>query len=254
MRRIREPIIEPVLHSPSANPFWDKQAGKFARATNPEGGVDISSALAADNVELAWPKIRNELPSTGKVIDFGCGAGGFCESLAKAGYSVVGIDPSLNMINVAIENAQGDITYIQGSHEMLERFQELDALTSTMVLQFLEHPQPVIEKMVLTVKEGGTIVITVVNPDFVKACIAYGEHFFNREGKVQIHFGGDDYADAYVRSAEDYQAMFAQKNCRLEKTIYPPFTPEFIEKYNWTLPSNVSEFMIMVFKKGDHSK
>ena len=55
---------------------WDKIADVFKVV---EG--EAMAALAADNVEIAWPVILKELPKTGNILDFGCGTGGFCQRL-----------------------------------------------------------------------------------------------------------------------------------------------------------------------------
>lgn len=57
------------------------------------------------------------VPSSGKVIELGCGEGHLCRLLAVRGYSVTGIDVSRKAIEWALEKEgeQKKITYIQGN-------------------------------------------------------------------------------------------------------------------------------------------
>jgi 2-polyprenyl-3-methyl-5-hydroxy-6-metoxy-1,4-benzoquinol methylase len=57
------------------------------------------------------------VPSSGKVIELGCGEGHLCRLLAVRGYSVTGIDVSSKAIEWALEKEgdQKNITYVQGN-------------------------------------------------------------------------------------------------------------------------------------------
>ena len=68
----------------------DKEWNELANTFDAEAG----EAFSADNVQIAWPIILNELPSGGSILDFGCGTGSFCRHLVAIGYEVTGIDPS----------------------------------------------------------------------------------------------------------------------------------------------------------------
>jgi len=58
-----------------------------------------------DVMEFLWGKYIEELKNLGvrKVLDIGCGTGGFMQKAKKAGFEVVGIDISKEMINLAKE-------------------------------------------------------------------------------------------------------------------------------------------------------
>ena len=82
---------------------------------------------AADNILIAWPPIvdliEKRFPTRKgcRAVDFGCGAGGFCNKLFKLGFSVTGVDSSKEMIRVARKNSPAEIEYVVGNDEVLNR-------------------------------------------------------------------------------------------------------------------------------------
>lgn len=50
------------------------------------------------------------------IIDIGCGTGALCSALHKRGFDVIGVDPSQDMLNIAIEkDKNGEIYFINGN-------------------------------------------------------------------------------------------------------------------------------------------
>jgi SAM-dependent methyltransferase len=61
---------------------------------------------AADNILIAWPVllrfIAEHAPAGAvRVLDYGCGGGGFAQKLQSLGFRVVGVDSSPAMIDTA---------------------------------------------------------------------------------------------------------------------------------------------------------
>lgn len=248
-------MVEKIPENKTKSP-WDKLATGFN-----VGKEGLGDSHAADNVIIAWPTILENLPRNGKILDFGCGAGAFCRLLGELGYDVAGIDSSAQMLVAAKEHpGDGDkISYLQGSSEEIDKFDSLDAITSTMVLQFIENPEIIAQSMSRSLKEEGKAIITVFNPDFVTNCLERGEEIFSRDeegGQITMRINPESPIDTFVRNEEEYKAIFEEEDLIFVSAQYPPFTEEFVDKYNWSLPFDVPEYMIMVFikKKQNASK
>jgi len=142
---------------------------------------------AADNIVIAWPvvfellaklgpKAKNATKASG--LDFGCGTGGFCNALHQRAFSVTGIDFSKEMVALAQAHSPADIRYQVGGAEALPKMgQKFDAVTSIMVLQFVESLDDVAERFHGVLKPDGIALIVVVNPDFVRRCLDEGVNF-----------------------------------------------------------------------------
>src|SRR3989344_2898206 len=107
--------------SPPQNP-WDLLSKKTFNTHRKDGQIDPA---AADNILIAWPVILKEIsqeypnPKDIKVLDFGCGTGGFCNKLNSLGFNITGIDPSIEMINTARKHSPSSIHYLLGNQRLL---------------------------------------------------------------------------------------------------------------------------------------
>src|SRR5260221_4595858 len=104
-----------------SNP-WDILGQKTFNTQIKEGDID---PRFTDNILIAWPPILELLQAkypaakTITVLDFGCGAGGFCNKLDSLGFQVTGIDPSIGMIKSAKKQSSPAITYILGDQQRI---------------------------------------------------------------------------------------------------------------------------------------
>jgi ubiquinone/menaquinone biosynthesis C-methylase UbiE len=81
------------------------------------------------NLEIDMEKLLSFVPFDAKVLDFGCGYGRNCSTLATAGFSdVIGVDSSLEMINRGnrdnpklhlIHNATNKLSYPDGYFDLI---------------------------------------------------------------------------------------------------------------------------------------
>ncbi len=201
---------------------------------------------SADNVEIAWPVIIGNLPDSGEVIDFGCGTGGFCHYLHELGFSVAGIDNSPGMLDVA-RKLFPQIRFYRSWDKSGCGDGTLDAVTCVMSLQFVQDVEDVLSRISKILKNGGRLIVATFNPDFISEGLKQG-NFFSQENEGLYSFG-DLKIPTYGRSEKEYIRMARERGLTHVRTYYPPFTQEFIEKYSPKYPTNVPEFMIMVFNK-----
>jgi len=124
----------------------------------------------AMNYTLEQPIIRGLLPksliASAKVLDLGCGTGGFARWLIDEGAtSVLGVDPSANMLEVAQESAQPSIEYRQAFVEELELPSgQFDLVVSSLMFHYIEDLRPVVEKIRSWMTTGGALVFSIEHP------------------------------------------------------------------------------------------
>ncbi len=229
---------------------WDNLTSIFNTHTKK---IDKS---AADNIDIAWPAIVRIIdenivkkPNL-RVLDYGCGAGAFCDYLNKKEFIVTGIDFSSSMIDIAKNNTSSQIDYLVGDKNILKKVdKKFDIITSIMVFQFIEDFKSYLNLFHKILEKEGIVVFAVHNPDFIEACVKNNVKFkYLDKSTAQIEFNSETKIKIYIRSEKDYKQLFQDKGFNFTQSNYPKFTNEFIEKYNWTLPT-VPEFLVMGFRK-----
>jgi polyprenyldihydroxybenzoate methyltransferase/3-demethylubiquinol 3-O-methyltransferase len=130
---------------------------------------DFISACRASQTE--------ESPLRGlRYLDVGCGGGIFAESAARMSQveSVTGIDPSSNVLSVAISHARQDpslqneskLNYINTSIEGLPvptaSIEKFDVLSLFEVIEHISDPSSFLESCLPFVKPGGWIVMSTI--------------------------------------------------------------------------------------------
>ena len=126
------------LQQPEAGPTWDERARLpgFAGVLDASDATGVKNAVIDASQKLALRRALPELRGL-EVLDLGCGNGRISKWLRDLGASVIGVDPSQEMIRVARELVLG-IDFRVGDAEALPlpdgRF---DVVVSVTVLQYL---------------------------------------------------------------------------------------------------------------------
>lgn len=81
--------IESRLDTPSTKRYYEEHAESYARET---GSADL---------QHVWPLLTKRLAPESLILDLGCGAGRDLAYFAKAGFRVIGLDYSLNLLRIA---------------------------------------------------------------------------------------------------------------------------------------------------------
>src|ERR1700746_1420117 len=158
------------------------------------------------------------------VIDLGCGTGRFSELLAAHfGVQVIGIDPSLKMLDHARHKpTMGRLVYCQGLAEALPLPDgRADLVFMSMVYHHLTDPSAVVKECHRVLRQGGY------------ACIRNGtresdfphRHFFPLRALI----------DSDLPSRRDIEAVFAVSGFtlvvhRVVTQVTAPNWPSFVEK------------------------
>jgi 2-polyprenyl-3-methyl-5-hydroxy-6-metoxy-1,4-benzoquinol methylase len=140
---------------------FDSQAPRFERAP-----VQSDPAALKELVREA------DLPAGGLVLDAGCGPGLVSAALLDAGFRVVGVDLSREMIERARKRCAphgSRATFLQVSvfDRDLDRLGPFDAALSRYVLHHIVDPTAFLSRQVELLRPGGVLVVSdhVTDPD-----------------------------------------------------------------------------------------
>ena len=162
--------IKPKLpEQPRRKPWWETLFGDdFSRAYR--SPTNAQMATEADFIEANW-----STEPGGVVLDLACGQGELSIELTKRGYSVVGYDLSVFQLAVAGENAQAaeqKINFLQGDMREMAFVSMFDAICcwgSSFGYFEDEKNFDLAQRMFAALKPGGTLLLDVMNRDFVAA-------------------------------------------------------------------------------------
>jgi 2-polyprenyl-6-hydroxyphenyl methylase/3-demethylubiquinone-9 3-methyltransferase len=101
-----------------------------------------------------------------KILDIGCGGGLLCEPIKRLGASVVGIDPSINNIEVAKLHSKEmdlDIKYIHCSPENLNLNTKFDVILNMEVVEHVSNLDLFIKNCSNLVKKNGIMFVATIN-------------------------------------------------------------------------------------------
>lgn len=102
------------------DPYRDVELVELYDLDNPPGEDHAYYRALADEI------------GAGSIVDLGCGTGLLTRSLAKAGRSVIGVDPSRTMLDYARRQPGSEsVTWIHGDASALPRNETIDLAIST---------------------------------------------------------------------------------------------------------------------------
>lgn len=219
----------------------------------------VSASLIADNMVIAWPAmlqlIDDNQMGNCRVLDYNCGAGGFCRHMRSEGLRVEGIDCSRDIIRAASKQSSRKILYHAGDKKTLRKMTgKYDVITSIMGFQFMKDFETYIPIFSSLLRERGIIVFAVFNPEFVESCHRENVVFqslrtVGKTAVARMEIKNGVMVDAYVRSKDQYKKLFEKHGFEFLSSRYPPFTPEFVAQYKWKLPSDDAEYLVMALRK-----
>ena len=132
-------------------------------------GAGAYELTAARLVPAAEATVGKLAPQPGeRVLDVGCGTGNAALAAARAGASVIGIDPAERLVGVARERAAAE--GLEATFEVAEATaipaadDSFDAAVSVFAVIFAE-PAGAARELVRVVRPGGRIVLTTWTPE-----------------------------------------------------------------------------------------
>lgn len=236
--------------------------------------INDINPVAADNILIARPEIHNIIVKNldknkqNRILEYWCWSWWHMIDLAKKWHSIIWIDSSNKMIELANQNISklkeecrnNIIDAIVWDHNFLEknatRIWEFDLIVSIMTLQFISNDDidTTIESLNQSLKKGGIITFAVRNTDRINEGIEWYERFKHLETlnnwivNCSVDFNWT-WIDSYNRTSEYYDEIFDFIWYEKVHQASPPFTKGFIEKYKRDDPQKNSEYLILAYKK-----
>ena len=102
-----------------------------------------------------WPTVERAVSGCHRVLDLGCGSGGFTARLSALGHEVVGVDTSTSGISAA-KRAHAGLDFRTSADEVAS----FDAVVALEVIEHCYSPRAFVASMVRAAKPGGVLVLT----------------------------------------------------------------------------------------------
>jgi SAM-dependent methyltransferase len=143
----------------SSSLFSDTNAQFFAR--------DIDTAIKDGcyrRGELFVEFAKRTLPAGSLILDYGCGPGRISLMLARAGFEVLGVDPSEAMIALAEGQDTRDLrVQFRTGDDSLLRPDSYDAIVCSSVIEYVREPDKLLQIFRNTLRGEAVLIISYSN-------------------------------------------------------------------------------------------
>jgi 2-polyprenyl-6-hydroxyphenyl methylase/3-demethylubiquinone-9 3-methyltransferase len=168
--RLATEALAPTALNPASPSVLAAEVAKFdalaAEWWNPRGPMRPLHAMNPARIGWIDTRLRAAGLAGTTVLDVGCGAGLAAESLASAGYDVVGIDAAPGPIAAARAHAPAGLTlrYEQTTAEHLaESGVCFGAITALEVIEHVADPAGFVASLARLLRPGGLLFVSTLN-------------------------------------------------------------------------------------------
>lgn len=250
-----------VLNKAKVTNYWDILSDRF----NTHKDDDEIHPDAAVNIFVGWPTILQQIHfhkdelgvKSCKILDFGCGAGGFCRTLHKLGHEVIGLDRSPGMVEVARKSLKGTVKVFNGEdfHASLKEIKKkgtFDIITSIHSLEWNEDLVDVFDGLIPLLKNGGILVFAVFPKSHIVDSLKIHDLFEDFDSKKNPKKGFANFdgvrVPVYIRDTTDFDKILTKMGMERFLEFYPAYPKHFLVNYNWTA-SMEPEMLILAYRK-----
>jgi ubiquinone/menaquinone biosynthesis C-methylase UbiE len=142
--------------------LWNRAASRYA---------DDQSSMSTFHRSIYMPCVEAMMGDVRdkKVLDIGCGTGGFTKKLASRGAKITGTDGSREMLRYALrDNAHPSITYMvmDLTYPFPFKTSSVDIIIANMVLMDLSDIEVCLYEISRILNHGGLFVFSITHPAF----------------------------------------------------------------------------------------
>jgi SAM-dependent methyltransferase len=126
---------------------------------------EFTEGVDPEYTEQILPLVAAHLPSTGRVLDVGCGEGQVARVAAALGLGTVGIDPAWAQVSVAASRGGAPVTVLQGGAATLPfRDASFDAAVACLVFEHIVDVDAAIAEVARVLRPGGRFLFLLNHP------------------------------------------------------------------------------------------
>ncbi|MFC6040417.1 class I SAM-dependent methyltransferase [Paenisporosarcina macmurdoensis] len=239
---------------------WDRNAEIITENYNEHGDLHREVLLNPSIFSLVGDVKQKD------ILDAGCGEGYLSRIFAKSGATVVAVDYSQNMLEIARKKTPKElnIEYRYGNCENLDFLEDesFDIIVSNMVIQDLENYKAAINEMYRLLVNGGSFVFSILHPCFVTPVSGWekkdGEklhwnvdnYFYEGVYEQSYPQGQTDKVLFFHRTLTSYFNAITEAGFILEGLIEPKPSAEMLEKHpSFEEDLRCSDFIVFKLRK-----
>jgi len=188
----------------------------------------FSSFLVRRKINL----ITRYIETPCKLLDVGCGPGGFLKQLESCSFDAHGLEPVQEAVEAAqqagLEVTRGNILTSALTPE------SYDVVTLWHVFEHLKDPVPALNKLYRILKPGGILVMTMPNVNSMAAHVG-GKYWFHLDSPRHL----------WLYNETNIKTLLSAANFKVETCRYLPF--EFPLDLFWSIKHSLLGKFIMIF-------
>jgi 2-polyprenyl-3-methyl-5-hydroxy-6-metoxy-1,4-benzoquinol methylase len=140
--------------------YWDGRVNQFGDTVHACEYTNYRSYITGRRAILQWVSLTPGM----KVLDVGCGTGVFSRPFLIDDTVIVGVDIAFHMLELAVSRLTSVIQ--ADAIELPIRSESFDMVLCNQIAQCLPSLEPLVSALCLSVKRGGVVVISTLNPTF----------------------------------------------------------------------------------------
>ncbi len=130
-------------------------------------------------------KLVKDITTSGRLLDYGCGAGHFASWMSQSGFEVVGLEP----FSLGAPREQSNLTLRREPLETAKlTLGKFDVITLWHVLEHIHSPVEVLKTLKGLLNPGGVIIVSVPNFDSLQSKVFTGGWFHLDAPRHFLHF------------------------------------------------------------------
>ncbi len=239
--------------------LWDELAERF----NSHKTMRTIHKDVAVNLYVGWntffSQIKIQADYVGKrhlrILDFGSGTGAFCKELEKLGHTVVGMDHSEKMIELASRKSPKSITYVRNENHndiLAKGLEKFDVITAMHSFDWIDNIDDYLKQLGSLLTNEGLIIFAVFPKEHVIDSLRLKDQFedFDSETnpkKGYLNFDGVK-VPVFIKAPDYYDDLFKKMKFHKVLEFHPPFPKIFFEIYDWP-GSKYPEMVILGYRK-----